>query len=180
MGLTPRQERFVDEYLVDLNATQAAIRSGYSKSGAEVRGCELLRNSKVAKAIETAMEARSQRVKIDQDRVLAEVARIAFFDIRRLYKEDGSLKRPDELDDEAAAVLSSVEINQLGPDDNGLIQTKKVRIFDKLSALTLAMRHLGMLRDKVDHNVNLQRSTQDLTDDELAAIASAGRAGTAD
>ena len=151
--LTPRQQRFVDEYLIDLNATQAAIRSGYSERGATVRGSELLANRKVQESIQKAMAARELRTEITQDRVLQELARIAFFDIRRLYHDDGTLKRPNELDDEAAAVLAAVEVTETtSGEESILLATKKAKVFDKGTALTLAMRHLGMLTDKIQHS----------------------------
>src|SRR6185437_328109 len=150
--LTARQQRFVDEYLIDLNATQAAIRAEYSKNGAEVTASKLLRVAKVGDAIAKAEAKRAERTHITQDRVLQELARIAFFDIRRLYRDDGTLKRPNELDDEAAAVLSAVEVTEtLGGEESALLTTKKAKVFDKGTALTLAMRHLGMLNDKIAH-----------------------------
>lgn len=159
MKLTPKQERFVEEYLIDLNATQAAIRAGYSKKTAGQIGDENLKKPQIKKAIEEAKEKRSERTEITQDRVLQELARIAFFDIRRLYNADGSLKRPSELDDEAAAVLAGVDVVEMqggmSVDENGNpahvpMYTKKAKVFDKAAALTLAMRHLGMLKDKME------------------------------
>jgi hypothetical protein len=75
--LTPRQSRFVDEYLVDLNATQAAIRAGYSARTANEQGPRLLVNVGVATAIQAAQEVRSQRVRITQDDVLRGLLREA-------------------------------------------------------------------------------------------------------
>ncbi len=69
--LTPKQQRFVSEYLIDLNATQAAIRAGYAKSGASVEGTRLLANAKVAAAVAAAQAKRSERTEITQDYVLA-------------------------------------------------------------------------------------------------------------
>lgn len=160
MALTDKQRRFVDEYLVDLNATQAAIRAGYSEKTACEQSSRLLANVKVSEAVQAAMKAREKRTHITQDRVLQELARVAFFDIRRLYNADGSLKRPDQLDDEAAAVLSGVDVIEqqtMSADEDGNIQatptfTKKAKVFDKMAALTLAMRHLGMLKDKIEHS----------------------------
>jgi len=152
MELTAKQKRFVDEYLIDLNATQAAIRAGYSKSTARITACENLTKPNIADAIAAAMIERQKRTQITQDRVLEELARIAFFDIRKLYNTDGSLKRPDELDDDAAAVLSGVDVTEMGGNDGPVTFTKKAKVFDKTAALTLAMRHLGMLKDKVEHS----------------------------
>jgi len=159
MALTPKQAQFVAEYLIDLNATQAAVRAGYSNKTAAEQASRLLINVNVAEAIESAMKAREVRTEITQDRVLQELARIAFFDLRKLYREDGSLKAMHELDDDAAAVLSGVDVVETkgnaeigGP--AGLRHqaefTKKVKIPDKVAALGLAMRHLGMLKDKTE------------------------------
>lgn len=157
--LTPKQERFIQEYLIDLNATQAAIRAGYSAHTANEQGARLLTNVSVRSAVDAAMLAREKRTEITQDRVLKELARIAFFDLRKLYREDGSLKAMHELDDEAAAVLAAVDVVETkgsaatGGED-GLRHipeyVKKVKIPDKVGALGLAMRHLGMLKDKTE------------------------------
>ena len=152
--MTPKQKLFCEEYLVDLNATQAAIRAGYSKKTAAVVGYENLTKPHIAEAIEKSMEERQKRIHITQDRVLQELSRIAFFDIRKLYREDGTLKRMNELDDESAAVLSGVDVieTHIQDSENTATQTKKVKVFDKTAALTLAMRHLGILNDKVEHS----------------------------
>jgi phage terminase small subunit len=157
MALTAKQKRFVAEYLIDLNAKQAAIRAGYTVRRAEVTGCELLQNRNVSEELSAAMKRRETRTHISQDRVLQELARIAFFDIRKLFREDGSLKRPDELDDEAAAVLSGIDMVEEFSHETGhkklIGHTKKAKVWDKGTALTLAMRHLGMLTDRVEATV---------------------------
>lgn len=84
--LTDRQRRFVDEYLLDLNATQAAIRSGYSAKTASSQGERLLRNVEVARAVAAAMEERSVRTRLNQDRVLLELGRIAMADTGELVE----------------------------------------------------------------------------------------------
>lgn len=155
MSLNDKQQRFVDEYLIDLNATAAYRRAGYTAKGnaAEVNAARLLRNAQVVLAVKEAMKARETRTMITQDRVLQELARIAFFDIRKLYNEDGSMKLPHELDDDAAAVLSGVDISTslvAGAEEPTSVLTKKAKVFDKGAALTLAMRHLGMLTDKTE------------------------------
>lgn len=159
MALTPKQERFIDEYLVDLNATQAATRAGYSAKTANEQGARLLANVSVRSALSEAMKARQTRTHITQDRVLEELSRIAFFDIRRLYTPSGALKPMHELDDVAAAVLAGVDVVEMQGgariDGDGSLShvpmfTKKAKVFDKGTALTLAMRHLGMLQDKTE------------------------------
>lgn len=152
-ALTDRQRMFVAEYLVDLNATQAAIRAGYSQKTAAQIGAENLRKPEIEAAIGAAMKAREQRTQITADRVLQELGRLAFSDIRKLYNADGSMKLPHELDDDAAAALSGIDVTEefTGKGDERELAgfTKKAKVFDKGAALTLAMRHLGMLKDKV-------------------------------
>jgi len=90
--MTPKQERFVEEYLVDLNATQAAIRAGYSEQTARVIGHENLTKPDIQKAITAAREKQQRRVEITADRVLEEYAKIAFFDPRKLFTAGGGIK----------------------------------------------------------------------------------------
>ncbi|WP_145191595.1 terminase small subunit [Pseudomonas sp. URMO17WK12:I11] len=86
MALTAKQQRFVDEYLIDLNATQAAIRAGYSKKTASSQGERLLRNVEVRKYLASQREELQGRVKITQDKVLRELAKIGFSDIRKVVR----------------------------------------------------------------------------------------------
>lgn len=152
--LTPKQQRFVDEYLVDLNAAAAARRAGYSEKTARQIGERLLTNVDVQAAIQERMKARQQRTEITQDAVLKELARIAFFDPRKLFNADGSPKAINELDDDTAAALAGVEVLEefegTGKDRVFVGYTKKYKVSDKNTALTNAMRHLGMLSDKVE------------------------------
>ena len=76
--LTPKQTQFLAEYLIDLNGRQAAIRAGYTPKTAEVQASRLLRNAKVRVALEDAMQARSKRTEVSADRVIGELAKIAF------------------------------------------------------------------------------------------------------
>lgn len=152
--LTPKQERFVDEYLVDLNAAAAARRAGYSEKTARQIGERLLTNVDVQAAIQERMKVRQQRTEITQDAVLKELARIVFFDPRKLFNADGSPKAINQLDDDTAAALSGVEVLEefegTGKDRVFVGYTKKYKVSDKNTALTNAMRHLGMLSDKVE------------------------------
>lgn len=157
--LTPKQERFVQEFLVDLNATAAYKRAGYkvkNDNAAAASASQLLRNPKVQEAIEKGRHAASKRTEITLDRWLAELAAIAFSDPRRLYQEDGSLRPIGELEDEVAATVARVEaFEELeGRGDNRALVgfTKKVRLWDKLSALEKIGKHLGFLKDRHEHS----------------------------
>lgn len=153
--LTPKQATFVSEYLIDLNATQAAIRAGYSANTAQEQSSRLLSNVMVAAAIEKAMEARSARTEITADRVLRELGKIGFSDIRKLFTPGGNLLPVSDLDDDAAACLSSIEITTRkvrGGDDDEVEDVSKVRLWDKRAALVDIGKHLGMFTDKVEHS----------------------------
>jgi len=143
--LTAKQKRFVEEYLIDLNASQAALRAGYKN---EVIGRRLVTKSYVLDAISEAMENRSKRVEIKQDRVLEEEARIAFADIRRLFKPTGEPKAIHELTLDEAAVLSVLEVTL--PDGTKY----KMRLNNKGSALERIERHLGMFKDKLGLDID--------------------------
>lgn len=142
--LTPKQARFVEEYLIDLNATAAAWRAGYKNP--EI-GRQLLAKNNVKKAIEEALAKRSARTAITQDRVLKELARIAFLDPRKVFKwgPGGVTLLPSEglTEDDAAAIS---EVSESTSESGGSIKGK---LLDKLKALELLGKHLGMLTDKV-------------------------------
>jgi phage terminase small subunit len=148
--LTAKQQRFVEEYLVDLNATQAAIRAGYSAKTAEQQGARLLVNVKVKAALSEAVQARSQRTEITQDRVLREIARLAFFDIRKLVNPDGTPRALHDLDDDTAAAISGLEVARVGNEMIGQGEVLKFKISDKNSALDKLAKHLQMFVERTE------------------------------
>lgn len=148
--LTPKQAAFVQEYLKDLNATQACIRAGYSKNGADVTGSQLLVNPRIRVALETALKDREARTQITQDRVLREFARIAFLDPRKLFSDDGSPLRITDLDDDTAAAVIGLDVATIGNGDVGIGEVQKIKLADKVQALTQVGRHLGMFNDKLN------------------------------
>lgn len=164
--LTAKQQKFVTEYLVDLNATKACIRAGYKPKNADKIGSQLVGNTRVAAAINAAKSKREARTEITQDRVLKELARIAFFDIRKLFNPDGSIKPIHELDDDTAAALAAME----AIDMNGGVIIKKAKATDKAAALTLVMRHLGMLNDKLKVTVDVEELSDDQLETEIALL----------
>lgn len=148
--MTPKQSRFVDEYLIDLNATQAAIRAGYSPRTAGAQGEALLKNPEVAQFVKFEMDERSKRTRVTADRVIEELSRIAFFDIRKAFRPDGTLMSVDEMDQDARAVIVSLDVHDLHDrEGNPTGRMSKVKLADKLGALTLLMRHMGLLNDKL-------------------------------
>ena len=139
--LTDKQERFVTEYLVDLNATAAARRAGYKDPN---KGRQLVAKSNVSEAIQEAKAKRAARTEITQDRVLLELARIGFFDPRKLFDGEGNPKHIDELDADTAAAISQLDVDKTVDEDGTVTYTKKYRFADKLRALELTGKHLGM------------------------------------
>jgi phage terminase small subunit len=155
-GLTPAQQRFVDGYLVSLNASDAYKKAGYKARGnaADVSASQLLRNPKIAAAVNKGKQKQQQRTQIKADRVLYEAARIAFADARQLYSPDGSLKPIHTWPDDVAAAVASIDMADTP--DGGPPQIKRVRFWSKPSQLDLLARHLKLLGDEPQTVVNVQ------------------------
>jgi len=156
MAHTEKQKRFIAEYLIDLNATQAAMRAGYSARTANEQGCQLLAKLSIKEALKSAMHQRQERTEITQDRVLAEYAKLAFLDPRRFYNDKGGLIPVPDLPAEVAAALSGMEIrSERGGDGEAPADVTKIKFADKKAALDSVARHLGMFIDKVEHSGNV-------------------------
>lgn len=152
--LTAKAERFVEEYPIDLNATQAAIRAGYSKKTARSQGQRLLTNVDIVAAIQKALEKRSERTEITQDRVLQEYAKLAFANLDDFVNTDGEKPYFDFSDatrDQMAAVseITVDRISQSG-EDTPDIDRVKFKLYDKKGTLDSLARHLGMFTDKTE------------------------------
>uniref|UniRef100_I2PXJ5 Phage terminase, small subunit n=1 Tax=Desulfovibrio sp. U5L TaxID=596152 RepID=I2PXJ5_9BACT len=139
--LTDRQRRFVEEYLVDLNPGAAAIRAGYGEKSAGAVGRRLRNLPPVRAAVEAAMARRGQRLRITQDRVVAELARIAFADIRDFVAWDEAgvtLRASRELGPEQTACVAEI-VESAGKTGKGL----RIKLHGKTQALAALSRHLG-------------------------------------
>lgn len=150
--LTDRQQQFVDEYLIDLNATQAAIRAGYSVKTANEQGSQNLAKLSIQQAIAERMAERSRRTGVNQDRVVLELAKIAFVKMTDIVDSEGNIKGDAAEDD--LACIESVKYKH-SDTDTGYSEEREVKIASKLKALELLGKHLGMWNDKVDLNVAL-------------------------
>lgn len=149
--LNAKQQRFVDEYLVDLSATQAAIRAGYSEKTAGSIGFNLLKKAEIAQAIQKGREKTAAKLEVTRERVLAELAKLAFVDPRQFYDEAGGLKKITDLDDGTAAALAGFEVDEIKLDGEGPVigMTKKVKWSDKRAALESINRMMGWNQDKL-------------------------------
>ena len=136
-----KQQRFVEEYLIDLNATQAAIRAGYSKNGAGQTAANLLKNTKIQIALQQAMKECSKRTGITIDRVVEEIAKIAFVNAAEAFEfgPDGvTLRNKDELPPELLPAIA--EISETKTENGGTIRLK---FHPKSTSLDQLMKHLG-------------------------------------
>lgn len=170
--LTPPQERFCREYLKDLNATRAYQRAypNATWETAHVNGPNMIAKARVSERIAELQKERERRTQVSADRVVLELARLAFVDVRNLFDVDGNLKPAHLLDDATAAAVAGIDVEEvykavrsneeLDPQPQGgamkrtrgaelIGRVKKVRLLDKTKALHLLMRHLGMLADRV-------------------------------
>jgi phage terminase small subunit len=164
MALTEKQKRFVEEYLIDLNATQAAIRAGYSVKRASEIGYQLLQKTTVSHAISKAMAERSRRTGISQDRVLQELAKIAFVNATDVINMDEATIRGDANREDTAAI-ASVKVKTI-PTESGEIVEREVKTYDKIKALELLGKHLGMFTDKLNVNAEMAVKIVDDINDE--------------
>ncbi|HCF1174482.1 TPA: terminase small subunit [Pseudomonas aeruginosa] len=147
MALTKKQRLFVDEYLIDLNATQAAIRAGYSTRRAAEIGYQLLQRPEVAQAIQAAMAERSKRTEVEADYVIRRLREIDEMDVLDILEDDGSFRSIRDWPRAWRQFLSGIEIAELfeGRGDDRRIAgvLRKVKWPDKLRNLELLSRHVG-------------------------------------
>lgn len=156
MALRPKQARFVAEYLKDLNATQAAVRAGYTGKP-NVIGPRLLAHVGVAAAIQEGTAKHLESAGLSATRTLEEMRRLAFSDIRKLFDASGNLRPIHELDDETAACLASLEVvkKNLAAGDGKTDTVHKLKVWDKTRSLEMLAKHFGLLEDKVAHSGHL-------------------------
>lgn len=155
-----KQKRFVEEYLIDLNAKQAAIRAGYKPNNADVVGYQLLQKTSVKNAIDKAMAERSRRTGISQDRVLLELAKMAFVNIADVVDLENASVKLDAVDDDLTCIQSvKIKPNEFGTE-------REVKLYDKKASLELLGKHLGMFKDKVELEADMDLNiTVDYGDD---------------
>lgn len=165
--LTDKQQRFVDEYLIDLNATQAAIRAGYSAKTADRIGPELLGKTCVSEAISKKMAARSRRTGVNAERVVLELAKVAFAKMTDIVDSKGRIKEDASPDD--LACIESIKYKESDNEYGGSVE-REVKIASKLKALELLGKHLGMWSDKF--NVTVEKSEK--LDDIISQLGGEG------
>lgn len=155
--MTGKQKRFIEEYLLDLNATQAAIRAGYSPDTAGAIGNENLKKPEIRARIDREMAKRSRRTGINQDRVIRELARLAFVNPADVINTEDATLKEDATEDDTAAVLS-VKVKTFGEDG----VEREIKMADKLKALELLGKHLGMFQNNLNVEINTSEKLSDI------------------
>jgi len=150
MKLTQRQQRFVDEYLLDLNGGQAAIRAGYSVNGADQQASELLRIDKVKAAVDRAIAHRANRIGVKQDEVVLELKRIGLADPAAAFDQDGNLLELSQMPEDIRRAISSFEVEERTTEEGMTRTVRRIRFWSKVDALDKLARHLGMLVDRTE------------------------------
>jgi phage terminase small subunit len=171
--MTDKQKVFCDEYIKDFNATRAykvAYPNCKTDDSARKAGSRLLTYVDITTYIQKQKEKLQNKMEISQERVLKEIARIAFGDVRKLYNENGGLKNIQDLDDDTAAILTGIETTEefegYGQDREQIGWTKKVKMADKTKALDMLGKYFGMFKEKVEVeqekpfevNINIKRT----------------------
>ena len=159
-----KQQRFVEEYMIDLNATQAAIRAGYSPKTAGSIGEENLRKPEIDKAISILRAEQSKRTGVTADRVIREMAKIGFANITNVVDFDDATVRQGTREDDTAAI-QSVKVKRI-PTDDGEIIEREIKLYDKTKALVELGKHVGVFDSKSNVNIFVPIVFNDnLTDD---------------
>ena len=161
--LTPQQRMFAQEYLADLNGTQAAIRAGYSKRTASAQAARLLTNVNIQAIIQQGMLYRAKRTEITADRVLAELSKIAFSNIKDFVEfkeagiEESTIQEGDKPIKQRIISASGIRIKPSAEIDGTVLsevsETKdglKIKLHDKMKALEMIGRHLVLFTDKTE------------------------------
>lgn len=164
-----KHELFVLEYIAnDFNGSKAAIAAGYSARTAGAASTRLLKNVKVQALLKRHLKERKNSLEITADRVLEEMARLAFFDVRKLFDDDGYPIHISNLDDDTAAAIVGVDVVTKGNNDTGYADVMKIKLVDKKGALELLGKRLSLFTDKTEVSGELTvTSTVDDKDREV-------------
>ena len=173
--LNDKQQRFVEEYIKDLSATNAALRAGYAETNARFQGAKLLAKEPIQLAIAEHIQSRTERTQIDADYVLNRLVEIDQMDVLDILKDDGSLKQVHEWPPVWRRYISGMDLAEMHEgrgDDRALVGVlKKIKWPDKVKNLELIGKHVDVqaFKDRVERSGELTMKHEDLTDDELEA-----------
>lgn len=155
-ALTDKEKRFVDEYMIHQSGAKAAALAGYSERNAGRIAWALMQRPLIAEAIEARQAKLAAKLGVTTERILEELAKIGFSDIRKAFTESGGIKRPEEWDEDFAGAMSSVKVitrqsGERDEDDRPILENvHEFKAWDKLAALEKLGKHLGMFKDKLE------------------------------
>lgn len=138
--LTDKQQRFIEEYPVDFNASAAAQRAGYSPRTCGAAGHNLLQDDRIQKALGKHVKKLTDKAEVTVERVLKEYARLAFFDIGDLFDENGDMLALQDMPEDARRAIGGIDVSQIGDEET----VKKIKIIDKKGALDSIGKYLKM------------------------------------
>jgi phage terminase small subunit len=174
--LTAKQQAFVNEYVIDFNGAQSAIRAGYSERSAKELAADMLTKPNIQSAIAQAIEDRSKRTKIDADYVLKRLGQIDEMDCADVLNDDGSLKMVRDWPKIWRQMISGIDVTEMSGEGGAIVAVKKIKWPDKVKNLELIGKHVDVSAFR--EHVGLSgpnggpietKATKDMSDEELAA-----------
>jgi len=150
--LTPKQAIFAAEYLIDSNATRAAIAAGFAQAGAHVRGARLLKNAKVAAAIADAKARVAQKYEVSIERTVSTLAKVAYHDLAEMVDEDGVVLPVQRMGEAIRTVIAGLEVETTDGPGRVRTVTQKVKIADRIRALELLGKYQKIFTDRIEHD----------------------------
>lgn len=142
--LTAKQKKFCEQYVIDCNGTQGAIRAGYSKNTAYSIAEQLLRKLEVKEYIQKLQAEIEERSRVKADDVINELAKIAFSDVGKIFTTDNRILDVTQMEENQTRAIQSVEVDELREGDMTIGTTKKVKLYDKIRALEALGKHFGI------------------------------------
>lgn len=168
-----QHKRFADKFFETLNGSKSAIYAGFAEASARQEASRLLDRDDVQSYLQELRDAASEKTGITAARVLEEIGRLAFSDIRNYYKGDNQLIPVTDLDDDAAAALASVKtFEEFTPDGDPIGTSKEIKLYDKLAGLEKLAKHLGLYekdnsQSRPVNNVNIGKEQIDKISKDL-------------
>ena len=181
MKLPPMQDRFVDEWLIDFNGTQAAIRAGYSERSARSIAGRLLTKDNIQREISRRQKDLQRRTEVTQERVVKELARVAFADATDYVQVETRTVEKNDGTELSYQTVTLTETAELSADQRAAIAGIKqgangveVKLHDKIKALELLGRHIGMFNDKLEVRATVDNPFAGLSTEELRNVIDSG------
>src|ERR1700748_1709972 len=162
--MTDQVKRFCDRYFETLKGKESAIYAGFSEKTAVVQASQMLASEEVENYLNELREKLAEKTGISQEKVLQEIAKIAFSDIRNYYQDDNNLKPICDLEDNEAAALASVKSYEETLPGTAIVGgiNKEIKLYDKLAGLEKLARHLGMYEKDNARKLTLDFDSQDV------------------